>query len=45
MKYLGLLLGAHYKDNTIWNGMIETTERRLAGWKLALLSKGKTHFD
>jgi hypothetical protein len=40
MKYLGLLLGAHYKDDTIWNGMIETTERRLAGWKLALLSKG-----
>jgi hypothetical protein len=40
MKYLGLPLGAHYKDNTIWNGMIETTERRLAGWKLGLLSKG-----
>jgi hypothetical protein len=34
IKYLGLPLGAHYKDNTIWNGMIETTERRLAGWKL-----------
>jgi hypothetical protein len=31
MKYLGLPLGVHYKDNTIWNGMIETTERRLAG--------------
>jgi hypothetical protein len=40
MKYLGMPLGAHYKDNTIWNGMIETTERRLAGWKLGLLSKG-----
>jgi hypothetical protein len=39
-KYLGLPLGAHYKDNTIWNDMIETTERRLAGWKLRLLSKG-----
>jgi hypothetical protein len=39
-KYLGLPLGAHYKDNTIWNNMIETTERRLAGWKLRLLSKG-----
>jgi hypothetical protein len=40
MKYLGLPLGAHYKDNTIWNGMIETTERRLVGWKLGCLSKG-----
>jgi hypothetical protein len=40
MKYLGLPLGMHYKDNTIWNGMIETSERTLAGWKLGLLSKG-----
>jgi hypothetical protein len=40
MKYLGLPLGAHYKDTTIWNGVLETTERRLAGWKLGVLSKG-----
>jgi hypothetical protein len=40
MKYLGLPLGVHYKDTTIWNGVLETTEKRLAGWKLGLLSKG-----
>ena len=39
-EYLGLPLGAHYKDTTIWNGVLETTERRLIGWKLGLLSKG-----
>jgi hypothetical protein len=40
MKYLGLRLGAHCKATTIWNGVLETTERRLAGWKRCLLSKG-----
>jgi hypothetical protein len=40
MKYLGLPLGAHCKATTIWNGVLETTERRLAGWKRCLLSKG-----
>ena len=39
MKYLGLPLGAHCKATTIWNGVLETTERRLAGWKRCLLSK------
>jgi hypothetical protein len=40
MKYLGLPLGAHCKAITIWNGVLETTEKRLAGWKIGLLSKG-----
>ena len=39
MKYLGLPLGAHYKDTTIWNGVLQTMERRFARWKLGLLSK------
>jgi hypothetical protein len=33
MKYLGLLLGAHYKASTIWGVIIEKMEHRLAGWK------------
>jgi hypothetical protein len=40
MKYLGLPLGASYKATSIWNGVIETMERRLAGWKKIYLSKG-----
>jgi hypothetical protein len=31
--YLGLPLGASYKAVSIWNGVIEKMERRLAGWK------------
>uniref|UniRef100_A0A7N2KWC1 K Homology domain-containing protein n=1 Tax=Quercus lobata TaxID=97700 RepID=A0A7N2KWC1_QUELO len=33
MKYLGLPLGAKFKDKTIWNPILEKMERRLAGWK------------
>ena len=40
MKYLGLPLGAHFKDSTIWNPIIEKMERKLAGWKRLYLSKG-----
>jgi hypothetical protein len=40
MKYLGLLLGAHYKASTIWSGIIEKIEYRLAVWKMLYLSKG-----
>jgi hypothetical protein len=40
MTYLGLLLGASYKSTSIWNGVIEKMERRLAGWKRMYLSKG-----
>jgi hypothetical protein len=40
MKYLGLLLGAPYKAFSIWIGIIEKIEHRLAGWKRLYLSKG-----
>ena len=40
MKYLGLLLGAKFKDKTIWNPILEKMEKRLAGWKSLYLSKG-----
>jgi exonuclease III len=40
MKYLGLPLGAAYKDISIWNEVTEQMERRLAGWKKIYLSKG-----
>ena len=40
MKYLGLPLGAKFKDKTIWNPILEKMERRLAGWKRLYLSTG-----
>ena len=40
MKYLGLPLGAKFKDKTIWNPILEKMERRLASWKCLYLSKG-----
>jgi hypothetical protein len=40
LTYLGLPLGASYKFVSIWNGVIEKMERRLAGWKCMYLSKG-----
>jgi hypothetical protein len=40
MKYLGLPLGASYKDVVMWNDMIEQSERQMAGWKRMYLSKG-----
>ena len=40
MTYLGMPLGAHYKDSSIWNPIIEKMERRLSGWKHIYLSKG-----
>jgi hypothetical protein len=40
MTYLGLPLGVSYKYVSIWNGVIEKMERRLAGWKRMYLSKG-----
>jgi hypothetical protein len=40
MTYLGLPLGASYKSMSIWNGVIEKMERRLAGWKRTYLSEG-----
>uniref|UniRef100_A0A2N9ED53 Reverse transcriptase domain-containing protein n=1 Tax=Fagus sylvatica TaxID=28930 RepID=A0A2N9ED53_FAGSY len=40
MKYLGLPLGAKFKETIIWNPIIEKMERGLAGWKRLYLSKG-----
>jgi hypothetical protein len=40
LNYLGLPLGAKFKETTIWNPIIERMERRLAGWKRLYLSKG-----
>lgn len=40
IKYLGLPLGANYKDQRIWEPVISHVEMRLAGWKRGLLSKG-----
>ena len=33
IKYLGLPLGAKFKDKKIWNLILEMVERRLAVWK------------
>jgi hypothetical protein len=40
IKYLGLPLGAKYKDYNIWTSIMEKMENRLAGWKKLYLSKG-----
>ncbi|XP_042965576.1 uncharacterized protein LOC122299388 [Carya illinoinensis] len=40
LKYLGLPLGASFKAKSIWEGVLEKFERRLAGWKKVYLSKG-----
>jgi hypothetical protein len=32
-KYLGIPLGASYKAKSIWDGIVEKMERRLASWK------------
>ena len=39
MNYLGMPLGAHYKDPLIWNSIQEKMERRLSGWKQLYMSK------
>jgi len=41
INYLGLPLGAKYKDSNIWTKIIEKMENRLAGWKRLYLSKGE----
>ena len=40
ITYLGLLLGAKFKDRAIWNPILEKMERRLASWKRLYLLKG-----
>jgi hypothetical protein len=39
MTHLGLPLGSSFKGKSIWNGIIEKMEQRLAGWKRMYLSK------
>jgi len=40
MTCLGLPLGASFKSISIWNGVLEKVERRLARWQTLFLSKG-----
>ncbi|KAL4637913.1 hypothetical protein ACB092_03G112400 [Castanea dentata] len=40
LKYLGLPLGAKFKEVSIWNPILEKMERRLACWKWLYISKG-----
>ena len=40
LKYLGLPLGAKFKDLSVWNPIQERMKRRLASWKRMYLSKG-----
>ena len=40
LKYLGLPLGAKFKNLSVWNPILERMEKRLAGWKRMYLSKG-----
>ena len=39
LKYLGLPLGAKFKDLSVWNPILERMESRLEGWKRMYLSK------
>ena len=39
-SYLGLPLGAKFKENAIWDPVISRVEKRLSGWKSSYLSKG-----
>ena len=40
MSYLGMPLGAHFKDASIWNSILKRVEKKLAAWKRLYLSKG-----
>jgi hypothetical protein len=40
-KYLGLPLEASFNPKSIWDGVIEKIECRLASWERMYLSKGK----
>ena len=40
MSYLGMPLGAYFKDASIWNPILERVEKKLSGWKRLYLSKG-----
>jgi len=38
--YLGLPLGAKFKEKAIWDPIIRRFEKKLSEWKFAYLSKG-----
>jgi len=40
LKYLGMPLRACFKNNCIWDGIVEKMKRWLASWKRLYLSKG-----
>lgn len=40
IKYLGIPLGAKYKDLVSWESVLKLFEKKLAGWKHNFLSKG-----
>ncbi|KAL6319524.1 hypothetical protein AAG906_014200 [Vitis piasezkii] len=40
-SYLGLSLGAHHKSVAIWDGVEVRFRKRLAMWKIQLISKGE----
>ena len=40
LNYLGLPLGAKFKETAIWDPVIRRFEKRLSGWKAAYLSEG-----
>ena len=40
-EILGLLLGAGFKEKTIWSPILEKVEKRVLGWKRLYLSKGE----
>jgi hypothetical protein len=40
ITYLGMPLGAQFKDKACWNGVVEKSVRTLASWKRSYLSKG-----
>ena len=40
ITYLGLPLGAKFKEKAIWDSVIGKLEKRLSGWRAAYLSKG-----
>ena len=39
ITYLGLPLGATFKDRKVWDGVLLRIQNRLAGWKGRYLSK------
>ena len=40
LKYLGLLLGAGFKEKAIWDPILEKKEKKLAEWKRLYISEG-----